>query len=672
MRTTLKRGQGRSAGADGNGRATLPPDALSPVTLYEAAQPPRRGAFGAVGRVLGVVGAGALMLAVSLAGGIYLWVHESVAAVSAHSADVKAAQTTLDGVPPADKAAIALVIGYDRRHGESEGTPSRSDTLMLLRADPQTDSISMLSFPRDLVVEIRCPKQVFTSKINAAYSTCGAKGALDTVRSITGLPINYLITVNFRGFKKIVNTLGGVWVDVDRRYFNDNAGVSPGFGYAKINLQPGYQRLTGGAALDYARYRHTDSDFHRVARQQLFVTAMKEQFEKSFSGRKIFPLVGAVTKNVEVGVGGGKKLDLRTILRYALFAYNLEGGHFFQEKIEGVTGYSELTTDSANIEDAVAKFSNPDVEAPKVATAVALERKLKTSTPKPEDTTVTVLNGYVVEGAAAEARYLLAQRGYATIDGLPGATGNAPWDDQFHTTVYFDGGSKRARAAAVSLARLFGAADTEAFAAAKTCTGPPVDQPRSCLLRPLSNGALATVVVGQTFHNKLAPAPARTTITRTPPDVRRDRAATSSLVRAQKPKVGFPLMVPSVLDRLSSPDSDVPVRTYRIAEDHGAVRLVFRRGLEYWGVQQTNWPDAPVLDSRSLHRVINGRGYDFYYQGPKLHMIVLRKGDNSYWVVNTLLNSLSNETMIAIAKGLQPLDPPKKPKKAKAKAKADA
>ena len=52
-------------------------------------------------------------------------------------------------------------------------------------------------------------------------------------------------------------------------------------------------------------------------------------------------------------------------------------------------------------------------------------------------------------------------------------------------------------------------------------------------------------------------------------------------------------MVPSVLDRLSSPDSDVPVRTYRIGEDHGAVRLVFRRGLEYWGIQQTNWADAP-------------------------------------------------------------------------------
>jgi len=198
-----------------------------------------------------------------------------------------------------------------------------------------------------------------------------------------------------------------------------------------------------------------------------------------------------------------------------------------------------------------------------------------------------------------------------------------------------------------------------------------LQQPRSCHLRPLANGATLTVVLGQTFHNRLAPAPARAQITRTPPDIRRDRAASAPLVRAQKRKVGFELMVPSVLDRLSSPDSDVPVRTYRIDDDHGAVRLVFKRGLEYWGVQQTNWTDAPVLGSRSLHRVINGRGYDFYYQGPKLHMIVLRKGESSYWVVNTLLNSLSNETMIAIAKGLQPLDPPKKAK-AKAKAKAQS
>jgi LCP family protein required for cell wall assembly len=668
VRTTLKRGYGRSAAVDGNGRAMLPPDALTPISRYWQPGPGPRSGLGIVGRILALGGAAVLMLAVSLVGGVYLWLHESVAAVSAHTADVKEAQATLDGVPPANTAAIALVIGYDRRHGEAEGTPSRSDTLMLLRADPQTNAISMLSFPRDMIVDIRCPGNEFRSKINAAYATCGAKGALQTVRGLTGLPINYLITVNFRGFKKIVNTLGGVWVDVDRRYYNDNAGVSSGFGYAKINLRPGYQRLTGGAALDFARFRHTDSDFHRVARQQLFVTAMKEQFKDSVSITNVPKLVGAVTKNVEVGVGGGKELSQRTILRYALFAFNLAPGHFFQSKIDGLTGYSELTTDSANVRTAVAEFSNPDVEAPKVATAVALGRKIKSVAPKPADTAVTVLNGNGVAGSAGDAKFLLGQRGYDMVEPANGATGNAPTFDYFHTAVFYDAARKGAQPAARPLAKLFGAADAEPYAKKAKCVGPAVDQPRSCLIRPLANDALLTVVTGQTFHNSLPPAPARTTITRQAPSVRVDRAATAALVRQQKAKVDFPLMVPSVLDRSSVPDSEVPVRTYRVTDGHDTVRLVFRRGLEYWGVQQTDWTDAPVLANRNFHRVINGRGYDFYYRGQKLHMIVLRKGDNTYWVVNTLLDSLSNETMIAIAKGLQPLDPPKKSKKAKKKA----
>jgi hypothetical protein len=86
------------------------------------------------------------------------------------------------------------------------------------------------------------------------------------------------------------------------------------------------------------------------------------------------------------------------------------------------------------------------------------------------------------------------------------------------------------------------------------------------------------------------------------------------------------------------------------------VRLTFRRGSnEYWGVQMTDWEDAPVLGERNVVRRIGGRRFELYYDGPRLHMVVLRANGASYWVVNTLLDSLSNETMIAIAKGLRPL-----------------
>ena len=149
---------------------------------------------------------------------------------------------------------------------------ARSDTIMLLRADPQTDSVSMLSFPRDLVVPIHCPgKAPFENRINEAYSTCGEQGTVETVRRLTGLPINYLITVNFHGFKQLVANLGGVWMDVDRRYYNPE-----GTGYAAIDVEPGYQKLNGQDSLDYVRYRHTDSDLYRLARQQLFVQAFKQ------------------------------------------------------------------------------------------------------------------------------------------------------------------------------------------------------------------------------------------------------------------------------------------------------------------------------------------------------------------------------------------------------------
>jgi hypothetical protein len=67
------------------------------------------------------------------------------------------------------------------------------------------------------------------------------------------------------------------------------------------------------------------------------------------------------------------------------------------------------------------------------------------------------------------------------------------------------------------------------------------------------------------------------------------------------------------------------------------------------------WEDAPVLSDRSLTRRIKGRTYDLYYNGPRLHMVVLRTKQARYWVINTLLDSMSNETMLAIAKGLQPI-----------------
>ena len=133
------------------------------------------------------------------------------------------------------------MIGYDHRANEAKGTPSRSDTLMLVRANPKNETISLLSFPRDLRAEIVCPgKASYIDQDQRRVRRLRRAGTLETVRKLTGVPVNYLITVNFRGFTQVVDKLGGMWMDVDRRYLNTHSGPT---GYATINLQPGYQRL---------------------------------------------------------------------------------------------------------------------------------------------------------------------------------------------------------------------------------------------------------------------------------------------------------------------------------------------------------------------------------------------------------------------------------------------
>ena len=351
MRTTLKRGLGRAAAPNGNGspfsRPVPPRPSTSTGSRTAAALAHRR----SIGQIALWLGAASLVLVVGAAGGAYLYFHESVAAVAAKTPEVRRAARQLD-VPLPGQPAIALVIGYDHRLEDGKGAPSRSDTLMLVRADPATDSISLLSFPRDMTVEIHCPGRTpYTGKINAAYAYCGPQGSLETVKALTGIPVNYLITVNFRGFRQIVDRLGGAWIDVDRRYFNDRSGPS---GYATINLQPGYQKLSGRKALDYVRYRHTDSDLYRVARQQQFVKAFKDQVQEQLLARRRSRRSSTRSRNnVEVAQGGGQDVEGRTVLSYALFAYGLPPGHVFQTQIEGLEGFAELTTSSENIQRAV-------------------------------------------------------------------------------------------------------------------------------------------------------------------------------------------------------------------------------------------------------------------------------------------------------------------------------
>ena len=174
-----------------------------------------------------------------------------------------------------------LIAGSDRRHGDKKlGIKPRSDTIMLVRIDPGK-GVSLMSLPRDLKVAIPGHGE---DKINVAYELGGPRLTIKTVKQLTGLAINHYVDVSFHGFAQGVDALGCVYVDVDRRYFNNNAGLGPGSNYAVINVQPGYQKLCGQHALDYVRYRHTDNDIVRSARQQDFLRQVRSQV----SAQKLF------------------------------------------------------------------------------------------------------------------------------------------------------------------------------------------------------------------------------------------------------------------------------------------------------------------------------------------------------------------------------------------------
>nr|MBA2439042.1 LCP family protein [Thermoleophilaceae bacterium] len=173
---------------------------------------------------------------------------------------------------PPGKPQTIMLLGSDRRPPDAKdggaGMGARSDTIILVRLDPEKEATALMSLPRDLKVQI--PGHG-TDKINAAYELGGAKLTLQTVKLLTGLQVNHVINVDFQGFKKAVNAIGCVYLDIDRRYFND----SPGYAY--IDVKQGYQKLCGEEALEYARFRHEDSDLVRGARQQDLLREAKQQ-----------------------------------------------------------------------------------------------------------------------------------------------------------------------------------------------------------------------------------------------------------------------------------------------------------------------------------------------------------------------------------------------------------
>lgn len=215
-----------------------------------------------------------LLVAVLALGGIAYWQASSILAelhAGPKGAVVKAVEHELHRqpkrrlvvIPKEPSAQTILLIGSDRRWAGGNG--ARSDTIILARIEPSRHRIALLSIPRDLYVAIPGHGH---DRINMAFHYGGERLLTRVVRETFGVEIDHFVEINFHGFKDVIRTLGGIYVPVDQRYYNRNIGT-PETNYANIDLEPGYQKLNPDQALAFARFRHTDNDLVRAARQQL-------------------------------------------------------------------------------------------------------------------------------------------------------------------------------------------------------------------------------------------------------------------------------------------------------------------------------------------------------------------------------------------------------------------
>jgi LCP family protein required for cell wall assembly len=449
-----------------------------------------------------------------------------------------------------------LILGSDKR-ASMPGDPGRSDTTILLRLDPDRNAIAVMSIPRDLKVTI---PGYGVNKFNAAYTFGGPKLTLRVVKQLTGLQVNHIVNVDFLGFVRAVDAIGCVYVDVDRRYYHSNVGVPAFEQYSEIDIQPGYQLLCGKKALEYVRYRHTDTDLVRAARQQDFLSAARQQVP-----------VG------DLVLGRNELIDIFT-------EYTTSDIKDNEEMLEVM----KLFIASRNA--AIKEVHFPATLGPSYV--------------------------YASEGAIHQAinKFL----------GIEASTGPRNSLERRHHR-----GGRRAK--------------------------PKKQQPHIAKPKPPGSDGLVPAREAGELEGKSA---------------------------ARKVGGGFPVFY---MTRLPSEASYVESSTYYHVQDprvyhlkdtggnrHGAYRMVAEFGpyyeTHYFGLQGIQgWSDPPILNNPSLTKTINGREYEIYVDGDRIPLVAWHRGNNTYWVSNDVLNTLSNDQMIGLARSASVIIPKSKARRKGAK-----
>ncbi len=460
-----------------------------------------------------------------------------------------------------------LILGSDKRANEPED-PGRSDTTILLRLDPDNEAIALMSIPRDLEVEI---PGWGTEKFSSAFAYGGPKLTLQVVKELTGLPINHIVNVDYLGFVRAVYAIGCVYVDVDRRYYHSNVGVPASLQYSEINVQPGYQLMCGKRALEYVRYRHTDTDLVRAARQQDFLSAARQRVPISDLARDVLgegELIDIFTEYTSSDISDTK--SMLEVLKLFIASRNAE---INEVDFPAELGPSFVYASEGAIEEAVDRFLGIEASGGPRGSLDEAEPKSKKTKKK--------------QGKG-------------------------------------DGGGER---------------------------------------KPKPKPKLRTKPPGQ---DGLVPAG--------------EAGEEEAKIVSRKVSSGFPVFYPTRLPSGATYEESNPElhiqdpRVYHFKDSdgnrHGAYRMVLTLelpdGVHYFGVQGIQgWSDPPILGGPSITETIRGREYEIFLDGDRVRLVAWHRGDNTYWVANSLLRVLTNDQMIGIARSARVKIPNEKPRKRK-------
>ncbi|MED1800164.1 LCP family protein [Brevibacillus porteri] len=365
-----------------------------------------------------------LLLVGGVAGAIYWKIEDTLTEVTspANSGFTSPVSQNVDPVYYSDKPMSFVLLGSDTR---PETGSMNTDVMIVAVANPKTKKVTMVSIPRDTRVKI--PGYRDYHKINSVYANGEAERrqaernnqtvtedgislTKKTLNEVLGIPIEHFVAIDFDGFKAVIDELGGVEVNVDRKLVYDDPTDD-----THINLQPGLQKLNGEQALGYVRHRHDNrgtkyysSDFDRNRRQQEVIKAVVDKTASLEGLTKIFNVMDVGAKNIHTDLSKDqikglaydfKGFNSSTVTALDNGAY-WQGGYTYleKEKLESVRdslqsemGLSGSVVASLNNSpilgsgEAVATSNKKSVKKKTTESAASTSAKQKTEAPKEQE-----------------------------------------------------------------------------------------------------------------------------------------------------------------------------------------------------------------------------------------------------------------------------------------------